>query len=129
MLTGNTKLGRRRFLHGLFGTAAAAIPVWSSLSAAQSQKDAPVAAGQPYSGYSDDEPWFMQKDAAWVRQLSQPKYDVHFEFDKKIIPMRDGVKLAANIWRPAAEGKFPVVYIHLAYDKSNTTFCVNRAKY
>lgn len=129
MLTGNTKLGRRRFLHGLFGTAAAAIPVWSSLSAAQSQKDAPVATVRPDLGHAEDEPWFMQKDAGWIRQLSQPKYEVHFEFDKKIIPMRDGVKLAANIWRPAAQGKFPVVYIHLAYDKSNTTFCVNRAKY
>jgi putative CocE/NonD family hydrolase len=37
--------------------------------------------------------------------------------------------LAANVWRPKAEGKFPIVYLHYAYDKSNTTFAIARAKY
>jgi len=43
--------------------------------------------------------------------------------------MRDGIMLAANIWRPKAKGKFPVIYLHIAYDKSNTTFVLERVKY
>ena len=38
--------------------------------------------------------------------------------DKNVtIPMRDGVRLCANIYRPKADGKFPVVLIRLPYGK------------
>src|SRR5262249_52783338 len=84
-------------------------------------------ANKPGRGASK-EPWFVTADPSWVDKLSQPQYEILFEFDVKI-PMRDGIALSANIWRPKAEGKFPVVYVHLAYDKSNTVFCVARAKY
>lgn len=33
------------------------------------------------------------------------------------IPMRDGVRLYANVYRPQAEGKFPVLVIRLPYGK------------
>ncbi|MBI1738779.1 MAG: CocE/NonD family hydrolase, partial [Acidobacteria bacterium] len=33
------------------------------------------------------------------------------------IPMRDGVVLRADIWRPASEGKFPVLVYRTPYDK------------
>ncbi len=35
------------------------------------------------------------------------------------IPMRDGVELSANISRPKAEGKFPVVLVRTPYGKGN----------
>jgi putative CocE/NonD family hydrolase len=73
--------------------------------------------------------WFLRNDPVWVNQLSPPRYEIQFEFNVKKIRMRDGVMLAANIWRPKAEGKFPVIYVHLAYDKSNTVFCVQRAQF
>jgi len=47
----------------------------------------------------------------------------------KKIPMRDGIKLSANIWRPKVDGKFPVTYLHTPYDKSSEFFCIRRAKY
>jgi putative CocE/NonD family hydrolase len=126
----NRSPGRRKFVRGLVGAAAAALPGLSALSTVQSQMPDPKPpANASRSGHPDNEPWFVRGDAPWVRQLSQPRHDIHFEFNVKKIPMRDGVMLAANIWRPKAEGKFPVVYIHLAYDKSNTTFCVAKAKY
>jgi len=34
-----------------------------------------------------------------------------------MVPMRDGVKLAANIWRPKAEGRFPVILMRSPYGK------------
>ncbi len=37
------------------------------------------------------------------------------EYDVKI-PMRDGVKLSADIYRPDAEGRFPVILIRTPYD-------------
>src|SRR5262249_18458305 len=39
------------------------------------------------------------------------------------------VMLAANIWKPKAAGRFPVIYLHLPYDKSNANFCISRAKF
>jgi uncharacterized protein len=34
-----------------------------------------------------------------------------------MVPMRDGTKLAANIYRPKAEGKFPVILLRTPYGK------------
>jgi hypothetical protein len=35
-----------------------------------------------------------------------------------MVPMRDGVKLAADVWRPASPGKYPVILIRLPYMKT-----------
>ncbi|HVV71289.1 MAG TPA: CocE/NonD family hydrolase, partial [Verrucomicrobiae bacterium] len=41
-----------------------------------------------------------------------------FLFDRDVmIPMRDGTKLAANIFRPKAEGKYPVILMRTPYGK------------
>src|SRR5439155_19361205 len=37
-----------------------------------------------------------------------------------MMPMRDGVRLAADMWRPAAPGKYPVILIRLPYMKAMT---------
>lgn len=34
-----------------------------------------------------------------------------------MVPMRDGVKLAANVWRPQAEGRYPVILMRSPYGK------------
>jgi putative CocE/NonD family hydrolase len=52
---------------------------------------------------------------------SQPKYDVVVSKDV-MVPMRDGVRLACDIYRPAlngtpAEGKFPVILERTPYGK------------
>ena len=48
--------------------------------------------------------------------LSQPAYEVLVESNAKI-PMRDGVKLTSDIYRPDAEGTFPVVLVRTPYKK------------
>ncbi len=47
-------------------------------------------------------------------KVSTPKYDVLMEMNVKI-PMRDGIKLAIDIFRPSAEGKFPVILVRTPY--------------
>ena len=72
--------------------------------------------GQPASARNS--PWFIKPDAAWISKLSPPAYEIAFNLDVKV-PMRDGVLLSADIWRPRAEGKFPVVFIYTPYDNSS----------
>jgi putative CocE/NonD family hydrolase len=72
------------------------------------------------SSFAQDSPsgaWFLSSSAPWVQKLSQPQYDIKFEYQVDI-PMRDGVKLRANIWRPNAEGRFPVIYVFTPYDNT-----------
>ena len=36
---------------------------------------------------------------------------------RAMVPMRDGTKLAASVWLPAAEGRYPVVLVRTAYNR------------
>lgn len=121
-------LTRRHFIQGTMGALGAAAAANTALPA-----DALRSATSP--GLPDGQAsalssaWFMRSDPVWMDKLSKPQYDILFEFNIKRIKMRDGVLLSANIWRPKAEGRFPVIYLHLPYDKSNPTFCQTRAKF
>jgi len=48
--------------------------------------------------------------------LSAPEHEVKLESDVGI-PMRDGIKLATDIYRPDAEGPFPVILVRTPYKK------------
>ena len=128
---GTRDLGRRDVVKALAGAAAAALPLGSAAAQADSQSArAPLSSES--AGRADrtsNDPWFLHDDARWVSQLSQPRYEIAFEFNVKTVAMRDGINLAANIWRPKAEGRFPVIYIHIAYDKSHRSFAIERAKF
>jgi putative CocE/NonD family hydrolase len=50
-------------------------------------------------------------------KLSQPTYKVKVDVNV-MVPMRDGVKLATDIYRPEAEGKFPAILVRLPYGKT-----------
>lgn len=39
-----------------------------------------------------------------------------------MIPMRDGIRLAADIYRPASDGKFPVVLVRTPYGSENKNY-------
>ena len=51
-------------------------------------------------------------------ELSQPTYEVKVEMDVKV-PMRDGVQLSTNIYRPDAPGQFPVILIRTPYSNGD----------
>lgn len=52
-------------------------------------------------------------------QLSQPVHEV--AVDKTVmIPMRDGTRLAADIYRPAAAGKFPAIVERTPYNREES---------
>lgn len=48
---------------------------------------------------------------------AQAPYPVRLEFDTRI-PMRDGLTLSTDIFRPDAPGKFPVILVRTPYDNS-----------
>ncbi len=48
--------------------------------------------------------------------LSKPEYEITKETNVEM-PMRDGIKLATDIYRPKAEGKFPVILTRTPYKK------------
>jgi predicted acyl esterase len=42
--------------------------------------------------------------------------DARLEFNVRV-PMRDGVTLSADVYRPVAEGKYPVILLRTPYNK------------
>jgi len=57
----------------------------------------------------------MQK-AVTDTLLSQPKYDILIDSNVSV-PMRDGIGLATDIYRPDADGVFPVILVRTPYKK------------
>jgi hypothetical protein len=57
--------------------------------------------------------------------LSPPQYETIIEYEVKV-PMRDGVRLAANIVRPKAPGRFPAVISYVPYGKDPNPFFAQR---
>jgi uncharacterized protein len=55
---------------------------------------------------------------AWYLGIPAPQYAVKVLHDVKV-PMRDGVKLSADIYMPSAEGKYPVILLRTMYGKGN----------
>jgi putative CocE/NonD family hydrolase len=48
--------------------------------------------------------------------LSQPRYEILVD-SNVMMPMRDGIKLATDIYRPDTSGKFPVILVRTPYKK------------
>jgi len=59
--------------------------------------------------------------------MAQEQHAVVFEHNVKVV-MRDGVVLRADIYRPAAEGKFPVLLQRTPYDRRNFEFGLKGAQ-
>src|ERR1700722_13512503 len=53
-----------------------------------------------------------------VEHTSQPAYQVTIDFNQRVA-MRDGVELSADIYRPAAPGRFPVIMARTPYNKGS----------
>ncbi|MDQ2733287.1 MAG: CocE/NonD family hydrolase, partial [Armatimonadota bacterium] len=66
------------------------------------------------AGYED----LLLPETATDPLLSKPTYMVKIEH-KVTVTMRDGVKLAADVFRPDAEGKFPVILERTPYGREN----------
>ena len=74
--------------------------------------DVPVQnAGFVREGYE-----ILMKEAKPDLLLSAPKYEI-IEEKNIMVQMRDGVKLATDIYRPKAEGKVPVILTRTPYKK------------
>lgn len=54
----------------------------------------------------------------WRAKLSQPTGEFTVEEDVQV-PMQDGVKLVADVYRPEGEGPFPTILVRTPYDRSS----------
>ena len=55
-------------------------------------------------------------DKSWFPNLSPETHGVR-EMRNQFVPMRDGVRLACDIFRPDGPGKFPAILSFSPYDK------------
>src|SRR5262245_23436243 len=62
------------------------------------------------------EPTSIVDSGPWRAKLSQPTHAITVERGVEI-PMRDGVKLVADVFRPSGEGKFPTVLARTPYNR------------
>ena len=63
-------------------------------------------------------PFFLLSLSLLAQEARQP-----FVFEPDVsMPMRDGVRLAANIFRPKGEGRFPVILMRTPYGKGDEKF-------
>src|ERR1700683_3422223 len=103
-------LNRRRFIER--ATSAVGATLAASVTSLGAELLTARPPGDDSEAGSHAGAWFEDGNLPWVGKLSQPQYEIQFEYNVKTLVMRDGVKLAANVWRPKAEGKFPVIYMH-----------------
>jgi putative CocE/NonD family hydrolase len=58
----------------------------------------------------------MLRQEASDSLLSRPEYEIVIDKNAQV-PMRDGVYLATDIYRPAVDGRFPVILVRTPYKK------------
>ena len=57
----------------------------------------------------------------WQQKVSQPKHSM-IEEKNRFVAMRDGVKLACDVFRPDAPGKYPALLSYSLYGKDVQKF-------
>jgi len=66
--------------------------------------------------------------AKWRDLLSKPEFEVRTLIDVKV-PMRDGVKLSANVFLPTKEGRWPVLLMRSPYGPKSGDQSIDQALY
>jgi hypothetical protein len=66
----------------------------------------------------------MKNKKDWHKLVSQPKYDIVLQEDVWV-PMRDGIRLSVDIYRPKAKGKFPALVSWSWYGKDSEKLPTN----
>lgn len=61
------------------------------------------------------------------QEPAEPEYEIRLEIDSRV-PMRDGSHLSADVYRPKANGRFPVILVMTPYDNASQ-WPVSVAKY
>lgn len=61
----------------------------------------------------------MQERKDWAKLISQPVYSEMVTEKDVLIPMRDGVNLASDVYRPKADGRFPALLAFQPFGKNH----------
>src|SRR6185437_11414444 len=62
----------------------------------------------------------MKKDVSRENEREQERMTNMLIEKSVMIPMRDGVRLATDIYHPAGEGRYPVLLVRLPYNKDQS---------
>jgi putative CocE/NonD family hydrolase len=98
-----------RFTYSLFGID---ITAWMDTEGKLALADVPV----QHAAYVREGYELLRSKAETDPLLSSPRYEVQIETNVGV-PMRDGIKLLTNIYRPKVDAKFPVIVIRTPYKK------------
>jgi putative CocE/NonD family hydrolase len=99
-----------RYLYGLLGID---VTLWLDPGGKLVYADVPV----QHAAYVREGYELLMREPEKDPLLSVPKYEVRVEKDVGV-PMRDGVALPTDLYRPKADGKFPVILIRTPYQKN-----------
>lgn len=94
-------------------TNAKGIPIWFDVPA---QKLTTFVEGFESFVPESAVPHTIVDSGAWREKLSKPEHAIVREENVKV-PMRDGVKLAADVFRPEKPGKYPTVLARTPYSR------------
>jgi putative CocE/NonD family hydrolase len=100
------------FIRYAYSLAAIDITLWTDADGRIYLADVPV----QHAAYVRDGYEILRKEPVSDPLLSQPKFEVKVEAGAKV-PMRDGVKLATDIYLPQVAGRVPVILIRTPYKK------------
>lgn len=106
---GGRDLKIARYVYGLPGVD---VTVWADTAGRVLLGDVP----SQHAAYVRDGYEALRHTPATDPLVSQPTGAVHVDRDLAV-PMRDGVKLLANVYRPEGTGKSPVILIRTPYKK------------
>ncbi len=100
------------FVEGTLVTTAAGLPIFFGVPA---QKVEVL-----LKGYEELKPIAVARTIVdsgdWRTLLSKPEHGAAVE-KKVMVPMRDGVKLAADVFRPEKAGKYPTILVRTPYSR------------
>jgi uncharacterized protein len=111
---------RRDFIQRVTGTAAATLAASTLELVSQPLPSAPQPRPEA-EAYSD-------QTVKWKDMLSKPEHEIRTLIDVKV-PMRDGVKLSANVFLPRTAGRWAVILERSPYGAKSADWYVNRAMY
>lgn len=106
---GNKDIEFLRYIYSIHGVD---ITVWADGDGKVYLGDVPA----QHAAYVREGYEFLRKEPETDPSVSAAKYEIKAEHGVGV-PMRDGLKLATDIYRPDTAGKFPVILVRTPYKK------------
>jgi hypothetical protein len=81
-----------------------------------------VAFGNGPDGKEDSIGWTERVGDVWARYLSQKRKPLEVQQEKVWVPMRDGTRLSADLYRPLLPGSYPAILMRTPYGTGDLSY-------